>query len=171
MPEYFNYGQNEFRRTSTYDAHCRDPIIRGKILSIQYAVHWYGAGAAHSNLHFLTFNFLLEPLVLIPTLVSIFHDSKKSLEVIQTSVRTQLYEALTKDKTHEDAQYAKKRVDDGTADWKSFHSFVFVADGIEILFPPYEVASYAEGAHITKVQYKDLVGLMRPEYKAALLLG
>lgn len=172
MSGTYNYGQNKFYRTSTYDAHCREPIIRGKVLSIQYSVHWYGAGAAHPNLHFSTFNFVLEPLVFIPNLFSIFSNPKDALPVMQNAIRKQLYDKLIKgDASEGDANLTKARIDKGTNDWKSFHSFIFNLDGIEVMFPPYEVASYADGAHFTKIPYEELVNFMRPEYRAALLLS
>jgi hypothetical protein len=56
-PDTFNYGQEKYRRTHTYDAHCSDPHVRGRAITIQYAIHWYGAGAAHPNMHFWTRSF------------------------------------------------------------------------------------------------------------------
>ena len=50
-PEFFDYSHEKFRRTNIFDAQCREPIIVGKTISIQYDVHWYGAGAAHPNYH------------------------------------------------------------------------------------------------------------------------
>lgn len=166
-----NYGQNEFRGTSTYDAQCREPIIRGKVLSIQYSVHWYGAGAAHPNLHFETFNFVLEPLVLIPALSLIFENLKDVFPVLQRSIRNQLYTKLVKaDISEEEAAQTRAWIDRGTSDWKHFHSFIFGLDGIEVMLPPYEVASYADGAHFTEISYSELAKFMRPEYREALLL-
>lgn len=172
MPEFYNYGQNRFYRTNTYDAHCREPIIKGKVLSIQYAVHWYGAGAAHPNSHFMTFSYVLEPLFFVQFLQSIFADPLKALSVIQTSVRRQLYKNLVKENPNPDeVSSTKERIDDGTKSWKDFQSFVFADDGIELFFPPYQVASYADGTHFATVQYGELLALMRSEYKAALSLS
>jgi len=47
-------------------------------------------------------------------------------------------------------------------------AFAFVEDGIEFLFGPYQVAPYAFGAQIVKVEYGSLVKLMRKEWSAAL---
>ncbi|MGH9960473.1 MAG: toll/interleukin-1 receptor domain-containing protein [Pyrinomonadaceae bacterium] len=89
-PDFFNYGQEKYRRTNTYDAHCGEPTLIGKLISIQYAVHWYGAGAAHPNHHFKTYNFLLEPLTLIDSLSKIFKEPDETLAVVQTQVRKHL---------------------------------------------------------------------------------
>lgn len=88
---HFNYRQTRFLRTNTYDAHCAEPVINGKIMSIQYNVDWYGAGAAHPNHHFDTYNFLLDPLVLIKSLSEIFKAPDEALKFVQERTREQLY--------------------------------------------------------------------------------
>ena len=82
-PDSFNYGQDRFSRTHTYDAHCTEPVIVGKVVSIQYSIHWYGARAAHPNQHFQTYSFLLEPLILIESLSDIFREPDVALVLIQ----------------------------------------------------------------------------------------
>jgi hypothetical protein len=48
-PDLFTYGQEQFYRTNMYDAHCGEPVIVGRVVTVRYNVHWYGAGAAHPN--------------------------------------------------------------------------------------------------------------------------
>jgi hypothetical protein len=47
---------------------------------------------------------------------------------------------------------------------------LFQTDGIEILFPPYQVASYADGSHAVKVPYQKVVKLLRSEFISYLNL-
>ncbi len=41
-------------------------------------------------------------------------------------------------------------------------------DGVEIMFAPYEVASYAEGPQFASLSYKTIATLMRKEIASAL---
>lgn len=169
MPDSFNYGQDKYRRTNTYDAHCEEPVIVEKIISIQYSVGWYGAGAAHPNYHFQTYSFLLEPLILIESLESIFNDSEVAFNVIQTEVRKQLCAIRLNDgDSYEDVELPPETINDGTKEWSDFSSFVFQSDGIEFLFAPYQVAAYALGSHSAKIPYESIVKLMKNEYVSNL---
>ena len=165
MPDSFNYGQDKFQRTNTYEAHCDEPIIVEKIISIQYSIDWYGAGAAHPNYHFQTYSFLLEPLILIESLESIFNDSDVGFKSIQTEVRKQLCAIRLNDgDSYEDVELPPETINDGTKEWSDFSSFVFQPDGIEFLFAPYQVAAYALGSHSAKVPYESIVKMMKKEY-------
>jgi hypothetical protein len=127
-PEILNYGQNKFRRTHTFDAHCEEPVIVGKTISIIYSIDWYGAGAAHPNHHFETYNFFLEPVVLIESLESIFVDSEVSFKLLQEEVRKQLSAKLYYDEEITDEEDSsdilKGWIYEGTKEWNDFHSFI-----------------------------------------------
>ncbi|WP_400765803.1 RsiV family protein [Methylosinus sporium] len=157
-------------RTDTYDAHCRDPIIKGKILSVQYAVHWYGAGAAHPNMYFLTYSFLLDPLTLLSSTEEIFINSSDALEIIQRHVRSVLMSSLSMDDcdgdslSDDDASW----IYNGTGGWECFSAFVFAENGIEFLFSPYSVACYASGPQFANVPYEQIVHHLKPAYCYAL---
>jgi hypothetical protein len=69
-PEFWE-EREESMRTDWYYANCKKPIIVGQLLSIQYSIAWYGAGAVHSNYHPLTFVFNFEPLFLISGLLNL----------------------------------------------------------------------------------------------------
>lgn len=170
-PEFYENDSDEerFRRTSTYDAQCGDPVIKGKVLTLPFSVYWYGAGAAHPNLHFQMYSFLLDPLTLIDV-GRLFEHSSDALSTLQTDIRAQLSrevelaedEWITLDHTW---------IEDGTKDWDHLSAFVLGADGIEFLFAPYQVGPYAYGAHSARVAYADVEAFMRPEFRAALELG
>lgn len=169
LPELFNYAQDRFWRTNTYDAHCSEPVIVGKVISIQYGISWYGAGAAHPNYHFQTYSFLLKPVILIQSLKEIFQEPDTAFETLRADVREQLYQIRLGDEPEdESAKLAPEWIDQGTQDWEDFASFVFRPDVIEILFAPYHVAAYACGSHSVKIPYQQIASLMRNEYVSAL---
>lgn len=165
-PESFNYGQNKFRRTDTYDAHCNEPIIKGKVISLVYSVSWYGAGAAHPNYHFETYCFLLEPVILIKSLEDIFVESEKAFKIIQDEIREQLYQVKVGE--DEEEKLSPEWIDDGTKEWSDFGAFAFQPDGIEFLFAPYQIAAYVYGDHSAKIPYEKIVSFMKNEYAYSL---
>jgi hypothetical protein len=167
MPEFFNYGQDSFSRTNTHDAHCGEPSIKGRMLSIQYAVHWYGAGAAHPNMYFKTYSFLMEPVVHIASLKDIFRDQAESLCVLQSATRSQLLAVRFSD-TDEDSGLDADWVEKGTQNWDDFSAFSFRENFIEVYFSPYQVAGYACGPQFAEIRYETINELMKPEYVSAL---
>jgi hypothetical protein len=169
-PESYNYGQDRQRRTNTYDASYGELHVIGKTLSVSYAIHTYYARAAHPNMSFKTFVFMLEPLIRIDSLSNIFKEPGKAFEVIQRIVRDKLCEPKEAVDGNEEVEYELDRdlVDRGTENWESISSFIFKEDGIEILFDPYQVASYAEGPQSAEVSYSDIWRMIRPEYLSAL---
>lgn len=65
-------------------------------------------------------------------------------------------------------EWTAKTIKTGTEDWQSFHSFSFGKDGIDIYFPPYQVASYADGILTAMIPYGMVANLVIPEYRTAL---
>lgn len=161
-PEIYNYGQDKFRRTNTFDAHCSEPSIVGKILTIQYATHWYGAGAAHGNMHFATYSFVMDPLCHIAEISAIFKSREEAFQVIQKFVRQALKEVTFGENQEYDLD--PEWVDRGTEAWSDFSSFIPKEEGIEFLFSPYHVAAYAYGPQFTLVPYQEFIDHMRTEY-------
>lgn len=166
-PQLFSYIQDKWSRTNTFDAHCGDPVIKGKVIGIQYIVDWYGAGAAHPNHHFVTFSFLLDPLLLIDDLRCVFSEQEQALTTIREEARLQLRDDLINGEMG-DNSFLEERIESGTADWNCFGAFVFDEDGIRILFAPYQVASYADGPQAVVVSYRKLLPYMKSEFQTAL---
>lgn len=164
----FNHGQDKFRRTNTYDAHCAEPSVVGKVLTISYVIHWYGAGAAHPNMHFVAYSFVMEPLCLIENVQAVFRSEVNALEIVQNSVRKALKETwLSGSEKADQYQLDAEYVDRGTQKWDDLLCFVPKADGLEFLFAPYQVACYADGPQIALVPYAEIVTAMRDEYVSA----
>lgn len=167
-PHLFNHAQDKFQRINTYDAHCAEPSIKGKVLTVQYAVHWYGAGAAHPNHHFETFSFLLEPLVGIRSLEEIFSEPVKSLTTIQEHVRSELRSVRLDDGTEQGGTLDAEWIDRGTSEWRDFRAFVFRQETIDFLFAPYQVGAYACGPQFATVSYDKVAPQIRREFRSAL---
>jgi hypothetical protein len=168
-PEFFNYGQEKYRRTDTYDAHCGDPYVKGKVITVQYAIHWYGASAAHPNLEFQTYSFVIEPLVYISSLDELFFDKENALIKIQAYVRDQL-KKIQISEASEDEGYSldPEGIESGTKEWSDFSAFIFREEQIEFLFAPYQVAAYACGAQFSEIPYSLVLPFMKPEFLSAL---
>lgn len=161
--EIFNFGQKPYSRTNTWEAFPSEPSIVGQVLSFHYSVHWYGAGAAHPNMYYKTYCFLLDPLIHIRSLPDIFQDEGAAFQIVQAAVRKQLLE-LTPDQHPLDEDWILR----GTEDWTSFRNFTFLEDGLHIYFSPYEVAAYVYGSQSAKLRFDDCKSLMRPWFKNAL---
>ncbi|MDP2377307.1 TIR domain-containing protein [Reyranella sp.] len=170
-PQIFNFGQDKFLRTNTYDARCGGPNLLGKMLSIRYEISWYGAGAAHPNFHFETYNFLLDPITLVRSLREVFDQTEKALPIIQQEIRNRLGDlSLGNDGADEKWKLDPDWIDRGTAEWDHFSAYVFGEDGLEVLFAPYQVGPYAAGAHSVKIPFDLFAGLMRADYISAMHL-
>lgn len=168
FPDIYHYGQDKFLRTNTRDAHCGDPKIKGRIMTVQYAIHWYGAGAAHANFHFETFAFVLNPLARIQSLEEIFIDSPQALKLIQESVREQVLKESIGYREIELKDFDRSWIDRGTENWSDFSAFVFSEKNIDLLFAPYHLGSYAEGAKFAEIPYEIIVHIIRPEFRSLL---
>jgi len=165
-PDFFDFGQDRYRRTHTLDGECGEPKIVGRVLSVSCGIHTYFAGAAHPNHHFVSYVFLLDPLFLIEEIQQLFQKENEALEIIRTEARRQLLEVSG----NEDPDYKldEEWVNKGTENWEDFQSFGFTETGLEITFDPYHVAAYAFGPQYIQVKY-DLIGkYLKKEFRSAL---
>lgn len=164
-PAEFNFGQDKYRRTHTLDASPQTPKVRGRILSLAYWLHSYYARAAHPSHSVSTYCFLVDPLCYIHSLNMIFDDAIGALETIRSEVRAYLITTLGEDR-EEDAD--REWIERGTETWNDFAAFTFEDKGIELHFPPYQVASYADGPQTALVGYEKIAGFVSPIFKSAL---
>lgn len=170
MPEDFNYGQERHRRTHSFDASCGEPHIVGKIMSLSYGIHTYYARAAHPNMQFQTFAFMLDPLIRIPSLQSIFSDVEQAFAAIQSEVRKQLSNHRGSIAGNEEVVIEPDIawIEQGTEDWDDFASYMFIEEGIEFLFSPYQVGCYAEGPAFATIPYNIILQYVKRQYISAL---
>ncbi|MCU1326424.1 MAG: hypothetical protein JWN34_1794 [Bryobacterales bacterium] len=169
--EMYNFGQLSHFRMNTWDAAATTPSIKGKLISINYHIGWYGAGAAHPNYYFQTFCFLLEPLVRIETLSECFIDADAALTLLEQIAREQLNAEISADSDADtDVEFLKELIHGGTESWSSFGNFSFKAEAIELYFSPYQVAPYATGSRSVNVPYDSIKALLKPHFRSALEL-
>ena len=114
-------------------------------------------------------------------LADLFADSGVALNALSGEARRQLqgsYEARLRESTPEQQQTAalqdmREWIERGTAA-KPENFSVFLVDGLEtkaigltLIFPPYQVAAYADGAQQIEVPAKVFYHLLKPEYRDA----
>lgn len=169
-PQVFNYVQESYRRTNTFDAHCDQPVLRGCVLTIPYSMSWYGAGAAHPNYYIETYSFILDPLHLVAALPDLFTNPDAALSAIQSHVREDLSRSQRRAGREEADSYTldPTSIESGTSGWEDFAAVVFGPDGLEFSFAPYQVGPFAYGFHHAKVPYQKVATLVRPAYRTAL---
>ncbi|TPG42459.1 TIR domain-containing protein [Sphingomonas koreensis] len=167
MPDVFNLGQHRAIRTTTWDATCADPLVKGRVISVRYDVGWYGAGAAHPNHHFVTFRYYLDPFCEIGTLREIFEDPDSALPVLQDHLRPKLAKRRFQDGDTENF-LPEQDISNGTTDWNDLRNFVFEADGIQFFFGPYDVGPYVFGSQTALVPYSATAKFISPVLRSAL---
>lgn len=163
-PDIFSWIQDTYIRTNTSEAYYTI-AKKNLILSVQYSVSWYGAGAAHPNYHFETFNFLLSPLIYLKEIESVFDSPESCFDKIAAYIRNDLANQKLKRHSEEGQENArkvlekdqKKWIKGGTENWKSFSAFFFDENGLKIDFAPYQVGPYVEGDYEVLLPY-DFIG-------------
>ena len=160
-----SFADDQWSRTNTFYASCSEPIFQNKFISIRYLNSWYGAGAAHPNNYFETFCFIMDPLIRIRKLMDIFKNQDEALKLIRQIV----FDSLQSEKLEDGSNMLEEDwIKQGTEDWESFSSFIFLAENILILFPPYSVGPYAAGSFEVQIPYKDVAPLIANQYQIAL---
>lgn len=151
-PSLYNLMQNEWQRTHTFDAIFQSAQVVGRVLSVEYSLHWYSAGAAHPIHSPKSFTYLLEPVIHLSTFKELFLDDS-ALGAIQVEVQKLLMAALSQPNAGPaDSNWIRE----GTKVWDDFSNFTFTDDGILITFASYQVACYAAGMPTVKVPYESI---------------
>jgi hypothetical protein len=161
LSEYSSTG-SKFVRTNLFHTDCREPKLQGSVFSQHVVIHWYGAGAAHSNINYRTWCFFLEPFITIKSIKSCFTQQDKALSIIQTEVREQLFQNLNVQlsETNDENNYGKDWIERGTSEWSSFEVFTFESEHLALSFDPYQVASYGQGPQFAQIPYEKLIPYM-----------
>lgn len=133
-----------------------------QLLSLTYEVGWYGAGAAHPNSHFETYNFAITDRLYRLELNEFFIDPAKAIEQISKVC----IQELSKDywlRTGEKPDERQIRwISDGAGnDSKNFSAFTVNEDHFTFLFAPYQVSGYAMGRWSADVSFYDLLDLLK----------
>ena len=134
------------------------------ILSLTYEVGWYGAGAAHPNHHFETFNFWFKDRLFFLELEDFFIDITSALIKISDlciSALAKEYWIRTNEKPDNDQM---EWFNKGAApDLINFEAFNVGADHFTFLFAPYQVAAYAFGRWSVDISFYDLLDFLKPD--------
>jgi hypothetical protein len=168
--DFHNFGKSRFQRQNTWDASCGDPKIVERVISIQYNIWHYGAGAAHPNSGFLTFAFTLDPVTQISRIQDIFEDPDSAFVIIQKTVRDLLLAPQNADTEDNQDSFIldKKMVKSGTNTWDDFRNFVFEESEITFLFGHYQVAPFVSGLQSASVQYSAIAAYLKEHFACAL---
>jgi hypothetical protein len=137
-------------------------LLTEDLVSIEFSLMTYGAGAVHPNSHTRTFNFRRKP----------------TLELDLTDVVDPLSDYLQTFSQHCISELGKQRdAEPGSVpfdeNWlsqgagpvhRNFENWLFVARGIRVVFDPYQVDCYAAGRHEVNVPIAILGSVLKAEY-------
>lgn len=157
-----DFQDSEYARTNGRWDDFHVAYASDTLLSVVYNVGWYGAGAAHPNSHFETFNFSLAPHLTLLRLQDFFVDFKVALDVISRECVSELRKEYW--------QRCREEPDSSVIDWistgagpdaENFQAFSLADDGFDFHFAPYEVSAYALGNWSVRVSFYDLLACLK----------
>jgi hypothetical protein len=132
------------------------------LLSLTYEVGWYGAGAAHPNMHFETFTFTYSERLLRVQLEDFFVNVTAALKVISEVCVKSLARDYWERTGERPEERQLKWFDDGAGpDLENFRAFTVGSDHFTFLFPPYQVSAYALGRWAVDVFFYDLLDYLK----------
>lgn len=134
-----------------------------RLLSLTYDVGWYGAGAAHPNSYFETYNFALLDRIYILKFEDFFTEVSAALRRVSELCIAELCRDYW--------SRVGEKPDDGALKWfnegageklDNFAAFTVSADHFTFLFSPYQVGPYALGRWSADVSFYDLLDVLTP---------
>jgi hypothetical protein len=135
-----------------------------EMLSLTYEVSWYGAGAAHPNSHFETYNFSLRERLLRLSLEDFFRDHEAALKRISQLCIAELCREYWRRTGEKPDQHQIEWFNTGAASTEeNFSAFTIGADHFTFLFAPYQVSSYAAGRWSVDISFYDLLEFLKPD--------
>jgi len=131
--------------TNEFDLRYSIKLITRDVVSVEFSIVTYYAGAAHSNLHTKTLNFLQPG----PAAVS-FCELIGNQEEAVRKISKYCIESLYRQRGHSiaDAQRDEWLESGAGPEAKNFEKYTLGSDGITIKFDPYQVDCYAAGPQI-----------------------
>lgn len=166
--EWLNFGQSKYWRQNSYEATCTRVSIVGNVVSIEYTIRTFKAGAAHGYTYFKTFAFICHPTVYLENIEDIFVNPSEAIVVLQENIRRELLKIELNDDGMELVRLSEGSVIDGTSNFQDFSEFVFTDDGLMVLFAPYQVAAFAFGPQRATVKWRVLRPLVKQHILCAL---
>lgn len=135
-----------------------------KLLSLSYDIGWFGAGAAHPNSHFETYNFSLVERLQALTLPDFFVERDEAVKRISTlcidALSREYWSRVGEKPDEEQMKWFREGAGEN---FENFSAFTVSNDHFTFLFPPYQVACYALGRWSTDVSFYDLLDVLRPD--------
>nr|WP_256678345.1 TIR domain-containing protein [Pseudomonas sp. PB101] len=135
-----------------------------KLLSLTYEVSWYGAGAAHPNSHFETYNFSMPERLQLLSLDDFFSSREAAVQRISELCIAELCREYWRRFSEKPDEHQLNWFNEGAGTkTENFRRFTVSADHFTFLFAPYEVSSYACGVWSVDVSFYDLLEFLKPD--------
>lgn len=133
-------------------------------LGLAYNVGWYGAGAAHPNSGFETFNFSFTDRLLPVKLEDFFIEPYQALKLISKICIQELLKEFWQRTGEQPDEHQIKQFNEGAGEnFDNFSSFTVNQDHFTFLFAPYQVSAYALGKWSVNVSYFDLLQMFKSD--------
>ncbi len=165
-PQDYHFGMSRFSRMNSFDRKFSSLDSNGRILSIRFTDFIYNAGAAHHIYGTKCYNFTLSPITYLPSLSFLFESPDDVFKIIQNETRIILNKKLNPDALEFDDW-----IINGTKNWSDFSNFYFTDEDIQFDFPPYQVASFADGVQTIMIKRELLLDYFKPIYAEMLKVG
>jgi hypothetical protein len=136
-------------------------LAKDDLISVEFTVSSYSAGAAHPNSYTEVVNFDLRNGKLLK-LADLFLPGSKYLQTIATTC----IQALTKQAHDEgpDGMLDEAWIQRGAAaELTNYDNWTITRKGVGITFDPYQVAAYAAGPQHVSAPYSALKGVIKPD--------
>ncbi|KAB1593815.1 TIR domain-containing protein [Burkholderia cepacia] len=135
-----------------------------QLLSLAYEVGWYGAGAAHPNSHFETYNFAMQDRLYVLSLEDFFKDGPDAINRISELCIAALCREYWIRMGEKPDDHQLKWFQDGAGpNATNFTNFTVSADHFTFLFAPYQVSAYVMGRWSVDVSFYDLLDALKAD--------
>ena len=161
LPEHFSKNDGFTAMNGRWDGYG---IVNSttQLMSLTYEVSWYGAGAAHPNSHFETYNFSVQDRLHLLVLDDFFKDGaeavKRISELCISALRREYWSRMSEQPDESQLEWFQNGAG---PDAKNFTAFTVSTDRFTFLFAPYKVSAYALGRWSVDVSFYDLLDLLQ----------
>lgn len=132
-------------------------------LSLVYQIGWYGAGAAHPNNSFQTYNVSMLDRIILLRLNDFFSDFKSAIiRISEICIAELSHNYWNRTGEHPDQRQLDWFKSGAGAEIDNFRHFTVSAKHFTFLFAPYQVSSFAMGTWSTDVSFYKLHDLLKP---------
>jgi len=143
-------------------------LINSQIISIEFVISHFGAGAAHPFSSFTTFNYKINPTIKIE-IGDVFDISSKWLEVLSYTCIEELINQIKteiEDPTVEPSIDEIQWINEGAGyNQNNFLNFCVMNDGLIFLFNDYQVGPYSWGLRKVFIPYSKLPNILNIRFE------